>query len=282
MIKAYILRGMPLAGKSTWVGEHIKLNKVERFFIIDENSKLDDFNLTIFDPSKDVNLYYIDCNLEDSEVEAKIKRLNRINITDIEVVPLFDVSIEEILMRNSMLESPMATGALKSLYRNSRPVMLRDKIAKLSYLKDVDTSKPSAIIVDLDGTVAINTSNRPFFGEGSEEGYLNDTPVPDLIKMITLFQDNMRVKVIILTGRNDTELGRKNTIKWLANSGIVFDELHMRAVNDYSPAQVYKEAKLKEIMQNHTIRMVFEDDIRCIKMFRDYGLLTIAPSDGHL
>lgn len=64
-----------------------------------------------------------------------------------------------------------------------------------------DTNLPTAIIVDMDATVCLNTSGRPFYGEGAAEGMLTDEPITPILELIRNFCDNYPAKLIILTGR---------------------------------------------------------------------------------
>lgn len=43
-----------------------------------------------------------------------------------------------------------------------------------------DTNLPAAIIVDMDATVCLNTSGRPFYGEGM----LTDEPITPVIELL--------------------------------------------------------------------------------------------------
>lgn len=47
-----------------------------------------------------------------------------------------------------------------------------------------DTNLPAAIIVDMDATVCLNTSGRPFYGEGAAEGMLTDEPITPILELI--------------------------------------------------------------------------------------------------
>lgn len=83
-------------------------------------------------------------------------------------------------------------------------------------------SRQSAIIVDVDGTLALRNLNLenprgPYEGERVKEDLVNE-PIADLVTSLKALQ----FKVLIVTGRDG--LYESLTKEWLTEQGIPFDE----------------------------------------------------------
>ena len=79
----------------------------------------------------------------------------------------------------------------------------------------------SAIIVDIDGTLAINTGRSPYdYSRVAEDAV--DPVVRDLVR---LYHESY-VTILVVSGRDDT--CREETLDWLADKDIPIDDLFMR------------------------------------------------------
>lgn len=141
--------------------------------------------------------------------------------------------------------------------------------------------KKKAVIVDMDGTICENVTDRPWYGKGAAEGMLKDMPYTDIINMLRTYLEEYEIQLLILTGRNDTPEIRQATIEWLEKNWFHPDKLFMRKPGDYSKTVIYKEKVYTEqIAPYYDILMVFEDNNACVKMFRDNGLLVLQPKES--
>lgn len=138
-----------------------------------------------------------------------------------------------------------------------------------------------AIIVDIDGTIALNTSGRPFYGKGAAEGMLSDEPVQLIINTVKLYCKQTDSDLIIVTGRECTSEIKNATECWLSNQGIVPDLLLMRPVKNYTSAAVCKKLLYDTyIKDKYEIVFVLEDTEKCVEMWNSEGLYCIqVPSD---
>lgn len=124
-----------------------------------------------------------------------------------------------------------------------------------------------AIIVDVDGTVALTDTRYPYH-LGIE--LLNDEPnwpVLDAVRAMWLFNRD----VIFLSGRMDSGDCRKYTTQWL-NQYISYNHsgLFMRADGDYRKDSVVK----RELYETHIkprweVTHVFDDRDQVVKMWRE-------------
>lgn len=113
-----------------------------------------------------------------------------------------------------------------------------DYTGRLTYTPD--TELPSAIIVDVDGTIAIMDGRGPF--EWHRVG--EDLPRWLIIDMVINYH-RQGYKIIIVSGRSDE--CKAETLEWLSFHMIPFDELHMRKEGDFRRDSAIKE----EILWTH-------------------------------
>ena len=141
----------------------------------------------------------------------------------------------------------------------------------------VDTAdKKKAIIVDIDGTLALMNGKRtPFEWDKVYE----DDPNLWVISIVKAYLYGNDVKLILLSGRSDE--CREQTIKWL-------DEKAFILCNDFKlfmrpQEQLYeKDAKIKfEIYYNHIkpfydVLFVIDDRKQVVDMWRNVAGLPVA------
>ena len=121
----------------------------------------------------------------------------------------------------------------------------------------VDGGRP-VILVDMDATLCLNTSGRPFYGENS--GMLEDTPVEEICRLVR--QMGEHCLVFIVTGREGTTEVVDATKEWLKKNEIPSDAMFFRPVGDYSPdckRRIYEE----NIKGKYNVQFVLDDSSKC-------------------
>ena len=132
-----------------------------------------------------------------------------------------------------------------------------------------ESEKINAIIVDLDGTLAIINNRGPFEWENVENDNLN-RPIAELIAM----SQNHGYKTIILSGRD--EASSEKTIKWLNQNDIIYDKLYLRPSNNQMSNKDYKRMVfINEIQAKYNVLFILEDLPEVVKMWRDDFDLTV-------
>jgi predicted kinase len=124
----------------------------------------------------------------------------------------------------------------------------------------------NAIIVDLDGTLALVNGRNPF-----DRDFENDplsVPIFNILHSIVSIYD---WAVIITSGRNDKF--KKVTKEWLDSYGVPYDFLYMRPDKDFRKDSIYK----KEVYENHiknkfNVQFVIDDRPQVVKAWRELGL----------
>ena len=133
-----------------------------------------------------------------------------------------------------------------------------------------ESEKINAIIVDLDGTLAILNSRGPFEWENVGNDNLN-RPIAELMAM----SQNHGYKTIILSGRDKAAAGEE-TIKWLNKNKIIYDKLYLRPSNNQMSNKDYKRIVfINEIQAKYNVLFILEDLPEVVKMWRDEFSLTV-------
>ena len=135
--------------------------------------------------------------------------------------------------------------------------------------------KIDAIIVDVDGTVALMKGRRSPF---AWKEVMQDDPNLPIIDLVHILQDT-GLKVLVTTGRDGVCL--KDTEVWLSDHGVLYDAIFIRDAGDCREDSIIK----KEIYDNHikdkyNIKYVLDDRNQVVKMWRDMGLTVLQVADG--
>jgi hypothetical protein len=142
--------------------------------------------------------------------------------------------------------------------------------------KPASASKPSAVIVDIDGTLALITDRNPY----SHRGVLKDKPNASVIAVAQALAAAGHVLVIV-SGR--AEAARADTELWLTRHlGAPFEGPHMRADGDgRQDAVIKREIYERVIKPRYDVLCVLDDRDQTVRMWRHMGLtcLQVAPGE---
>lgn len=138
---------------------------------------------------------------------------------------------------------------------------------------------PSAVICDIDGTLALHQGRGPFEYERCGEDAPNPAVV-DYLQMLSYYQPDDRPRIILLSGRPVTSMD--DTMRWLARHDIPYDELHMRKAGDYRKDVIVKgELFDAHIRDAFNVRLVLDDRNQVVRFWRDLGLPCWQVNDGN-
>lgn len=199
------------------------------------------------------------------------------------------VPYQEALKRDSNPDRkrPVGKKILRDFYTRYYP----DLIASMSDERKMIefTGKKKAIIVDIDGTLALRNNRSPFDYEKAC-GDTADFRMCDIIK--GLIESERMYDVFFVTGREDIGECRRITSQWIedhvyskqGHNGFLPEDnwtLLMRAKDDHRSDEIVK----REIYENKIapwfdVVAVFDDRDRVVKMWRDLGLLCLQPYYG--
>jgi hypothetical protein len=134
-----------------------------------------------------------------------------------------------------------------------------------------DLHRPAAIVVDLDGTLALLGDRDPYDASTCERDQVNT-----VVREIIGHYDH----VVICSGRDDR--WRRETERWLTVHGIRYELLLMRRSKDFrKDAVVKREMYVQAIEPRFRVRFVLDDRNQVVEMWRSIGLtcLQVAPGD---
>jgi predicted kinase len=135
---------------------------------------------------------------------------------------------------------------------------------------------PPAIIIDIDGTVALKGTRDPF----DESLVHRDQPNHDVIHVVQQLVEAGHYPVF-LSGRSDKCLDA--TYDWIVKHVALKEfDLHMRKAGDYRK-DCYMKMELfdKHVRDKYDVLCVFDDRDQVVSMWRDLGLtcMQVAPGE---
>lgn len=294
-----ICRGIQGSGKSTWAKQwcHEDPEHRIRFNNDDVRNMLGDYwvpnrekvvtatynTVLAYSMEKGYNIVVDNMNLNPktcAELEKMVKDFNE-NYTydwkyEVEYKDFF-IPVDECIRRDAMRPNPIGEKVIKATWRRYRDFIIQEDIKGMLKRapKHVDGGRP-VILVDMDATLCLNTTGRPYFGEGAAEGMLDDVAIEGTCMLVRRMYE--KCKVFIVTGREGTPEIIAATKKWLAKHDVVVDELFFRPVKDYSPgADCKKKIYEDNIKGKYNVQFVLEDNYKCVKMWREQGLVCLQP-----
>lgn len=305
MKKIIVLQGPPACGKSTKAKQLLNEYGVDKAVIVcrdsireacgeywvpsRENYVSDVEEFTVKNALARDLIPIIDAtNLNPKTIEKwkKIADEYKVEIQWISVV----VPYQEALKRDSNPDRKRPVG--KKVLRNFYMKYYQHLIAPMTdnrQMIEFTPGKRKAIIVDIDGTVALRNNRSPFdYTKVGEDSV--DHRMAHLLR--NLINECEEYDVFFITGREAIDNCRIDTIKWINDNiyphtyeGLMGPEynweLFMRDEGDHRSDEIVK----KEIYENHIapywdVVCVFEDRNRVVKMWRDLGLLVAQVWDG--
>lgn len=202
----------------------------------------------------------------------------------IEIVEPYKVALQRD--SNPDRKRPVGKKVLRNFYMKYYPHLIAPMSDDRKMIEF--TSKPKAIIVDIDGTIALRDGRSPFDYEKVYEDRA-DHRIAHLLKRLI---GDCDYEVFFVTGREDIGNCRQKTSDWLNDNIYPLHghdgflpvdnwKLFMRGEGDHRSDEITK----KEIYENHIapwydVVCVFEDRNRVVKMWRDLGLLVAQVYDG--
>ena len=298
--KLILCRGIQASGKSTWAKAWAKedpehrvrfnnddiRNMLGEYWVPNREGLVTELKRSFACEAtrKGYNIVIDNMNLNPKEVkwwEDVIKVANATTEFEYELeFKDFFISVDECIRRDAMREQPMGAKVIKDTWRRYRDFIIQEDIKNMlsKSAEHVDGGHP-VILVDMDATLCLNTTGRPYYGDGAAEGMLNDIAIEGTCTLVRRMYE--KCKVFIVTGREGTPEIVAATKEWLAKHDIKVDELFFRLVKDYSPgAECKKKIYEDNIKGKYNVQFVLEDNYKCVEMWREQGLTCLQPNEG--
>ena len=288
-LKILVLQGVPASGKSTFARSLVLKDKsyviVSRdaireargeYWIPEHEDYISDIEEFEIRSAIKHNLNpIIDATNLNPKTIAKWKNLAEELNVNIEF-KMFEIDFATALERDSKRERSVGKKVLERFFRDYFPNQLKayytdDRLKEPFY--PYNDEKEDCIIVDLDGTVCLHNGRSPYDLTRISE----DIPNYPLVRFLQELICNKHI--IFLSGREETDQCRQDTINWLTENICSSDfgykwELLMRDKNNFEPDEIIKERIFhKEIEPKYSVLAIFDDRDKVVKMWRSLGLL---------
>jgi predicted kinase len=289
-----ITRGLPGSGKTTWAKSQPGLVRVNRD---DLRQMLHGGRLGTPSAEMQVTLAHraaveslllqgVDVVCDDTNLRARVVRdLAELALkcgAGFVVRDFTDVPVDECVRRDALREGPTHVGeeAIRGMYRRylagrSLPLPVPEVRALPPAVYSPPDGAPEAVLVDIDGTVALMNGRGPYDMTRVGEDRPN-TPVVAAIRAMHAAGH----RIVFCSGRTDD--CREATEAWLARHvGVPYDALYMRATGDQRRDSVVKgEIFEREIRTRYHVVGVFDDRAQVVRMWRALGLTVFQVADG--
>ena len=300
-VKIYMMQGPPACGKSTKAKELYEEDKIHR--VIVSRDMIRDSRGDYWVPEQEDYISKLEENAIREAIQSGLSpiidatNLNpktiqkwsdianeyKVNLISIECIVPYKEACERDLKR----DRPVGKKVLRSFYNRYYPNMICP-MSDDRHMKEFNESKPKAIIVDIDGTIALRRNRSPFDYEKCMDDAV-DFRLAHLLKNLIC---ETEYKVFFVTGREDIGNCKQLTKEWLDkhiypeiyfNGGFPKSNwvLKMRSTGDHRPDdEVKKEIYKQQIEPWNDVVIVFDDRNKVVKMWRDLGLLCAQVYDG--
>lgn len=283
MATVVITRGLPASGKSTWARAHVeahdgwvRVNKDDLRAML-HNGKWSKGRekqvISMRDAmirnalAANLNVIVDDTNFHPSHIEQICKIAKEFGGVSVEIKE-FDVPVDECIERDAKRPNPVGAKVIRNMHAQYvRPKMTVEQNPCL----------PKAIIVDMDGTLAIITDRSPYEDDKADQDLLNHI-VAEVVLHYAYAAD---VEVIIVSGRDEGR-SREATERWLTRHQIPFDHLYMRKAGDVRKDSIVKREIFDTYIKDRFyVKAVFDDRDQVVRMWRDMGLQVFQVADGN-
>jgi predicted kinase len=299
----YVTKGLPACGKSSLGERMAQGDKNLRLVAKDDirkllyrNAKWNQSKEPLVVQMRDTiihellgsgyNVYVHDTNLAGEHIE-RIKEIAAEYDVEVSIIDMTTVPVEECIKRDALRENsvgyrvilgmaerylPEQYNTFRAMYPNNQSVL--DMLYEQRNLK-YDAELKDAIIVDIDGTLAIMGDRSPYdFAKVSV-----DKVFYPLVKVLdSLSQD---YTILFLSGREATCFNE--TRQWLQDNNLwYFDStLIMREANDNRSDNIVKEELYREYVQDfYNVVCIFDDRKQVVEMWRKLGLFCCQVNWG--
>lgn len=297
-IQVKLLRGLMGSGKTSWAKEFVKNNQQwKRLSRDDVRHMLSSYSFDKTNEELVTKVMYslmdetikegYNIVLDETNLNPKTMEKNREQMVKsagkygknvfFEIID-FNIDLKEAIIRDKYRDFSVGEDVIKRAWKKyvlpNRQKEVKDRILthNFNYGIGQKLKRPSAIIVDIDGTLAINDGSRSYYDydENVKKDKLN-LPVAEIMGSCMEYN-----RVILVSGREGNEKCRKATLEWLEENGVDYHDLFMRGEGDSRSDVIVKTEIYEEhIKGKYNVLFVLDDRPRIVKMWCDLGIYTL-------
>jgi phosphoglycolate phosphatase-like HAD superfamily hydrolase len=150
----------------------------------------------------------------------------------------------------------------------------------------LNVERRNCFIFDLDGTLCDVSHRRQYVATKPRNwdawnlALVNDKPNSAVQKVFQALRhgSDYNTDLIVVSGRSDDY--KEQTIKWLTDNEIFYDEIYMRKYKDHRDDSVVKGEIADEIEKTHRILGVFDDRKRVVNEWIRRGIWVFDCGQG--
>ena len=216
-------------------------------------------NMMVMDAvSKGKNIIISDTNLNPKTL-ASWKRIAEDIGYDVEVKE-FPISFEEAVKRDNLRPNGVGQDVIYKQWLKWLEYKGRKKYVR-------NPNKPLAVMFDIDGCIAQNTSGRGWY-DWAKVG--EDTPHQHIVRLVRMYYD-AGYHVLILSGRDS--VCREITEEWLERYDIPHHYLYMRTKDDNrKDTEIKEEIFWNYIADEFDVELVVDDRACVARNWNEMGL----------
>lgn len=199
----------------------------------------------------------------------------------------FDEGLDNCIKRDLFRTKYVGSAVIKKQFKNFEKLINSKILEEISEfnkeLEEIyktckkssenDSKKPDSYVFDLDGCLAHTNGKRSPYDWTKVSIDDIDVNIADIVNKL-----HEKFHIIICTGRDAS--CREDTIKWLVDNGVMFDEIYMRSKDDRRKDNIVKPLLYKEIQKKYKICGIFEDRARVVSIGRKLGYLMLSVAEG--
>jgi predicted kinase len=281
MKKVLILQGLPASGKSQFAKElllskpgcWVRTNKdllremAHASYFSQGNEKFivqlrDRMILMALEAGKHVIVDDTNFGHHIEHIRQLVKGLAQVQVND----SFLKVPVTECIRRDLLRPRSVGKDVIMEMYER----YIRTQISPIEYNPDL----PDAIIVDLDGTLAIINDRNPY------DAINCDRDLPNQPVLETVWQWQSTKTIIIVSGRTDD--AKIQTETWLKKYKVNYQHLYMRPAGDTRKDCILKQEIFDRFIRDrYNVFFILDDRNQVVDMWRGLGLTVfqVAPGD---
>jgi predicted kinase len=295
----YITIGAPASGKSYWAQNRVKM--FPNTMIVCRDDIRAAMSITKFgDPKTEqlitkiqraqmegaflagLDVIVADTNLNKDFRKSLIKFCHE-HAQDVYLFT-FKQPLDILIMRDAQRERTVGSDVIKRMYDQMQNYQGEsNEFLPAPKFSDYEHSlgeawKPSAIVVDIDGTVADKGKRDAY----NEKRVSEDTPIWDVVDVIGSLHESGDYSIVFVSGRTDgCEADTREWIEKVFGFDTTEYVLYMRKSGDVRPDYIIKgEIYDEKVIPNWNIKMVFDDRDQVVRHVRKRGITVAQVAPG--